>query len=138
VLLPPLLFEGAATTDLESLRENLLTVLVLAVPGLIVSVVLLGAISQYVLGLPLLLALLFGAMVLPTDPVSVLALFEEVGAPERLSTLVEGESLVNDGESTVEQREEGYEEFWRSQAAEFGIDFDIDTADVDGTETTDD
>ena len=39
--------------------------------------------------------------------------------------------LVDDGESTVERREEGYEEFWRSQAAEFGIDFDIDTADVD-------
>lgn len=76
VLLPPLLFEGAATTDLESLRENLLTVLVLAIPGLILSVVLLGAIGQYVLGLPLLLALLFGAMILPTDPVSVLALFE--------------------------------------------------------------
>ena len=39
--------------------------------------------------------------------------------------------LVDDGESTVERREEGYEEFWRSRAAEFGIDFDIDTADVD-------
>ena len=39
--------------------------------------------------------------------------------------------LVDDGESTVEQREEGYEEFWRSRAAEFGIYFDIDTADVD-------
>jgi len=101
VLLPPLLFEGAATTDFESLRENLLTVLALAIPGLIVSVVLLGAIGQFVLGLPLILALLFGAMILPTDPVSVLALFEEVGAPERLSTLVEGESLVNDGVGVV-------------------------------------
>jgi CPA1 family monovalent cation:H+ antiporter len=101
VLLPPLLFEGAATTDLESLRENLLTVLALAIPGLILSVVLLGAVGQFVLGLPLVLALLFGAMILPTDPVSVLALFEEVGAPERLSTLVEGESLVNDGVGVV-------------------------------------
>ena len=97
MLLPPLLFEGAATTDFESLRENLLTILALAVPGLALSVILLGAIDQYVLGLPLILALLFGAMILPTDPVSVLALFEEVGAPERLSTLVEGESLINDG-----------------------------------------
>ena len=101
VLLPPLLFEGAATTDLESLRENLPTILTLAIPGLIVSVLLLGLVGQYVLGLPLLLALLFGAMILPTDPVSVLALFEEVGAPERLSTLVEGESLVNDGVGVV-------------------------------------
>jgi NhaP-type Na+/H+ or K+/H+ antiporter len=101
VLLPPLLFEGAATTNLESFQENLLTILVLAVPGLVISVILLGAVGQYVLGLPLILALLFGAMVLPTDPVSVLALFEEVGAPERLSTLVEGESLVNDSVGIV-------------------------------------
>ena len=101
MLLPPLLFEGAATTDFESLRENLLTILALAVPGLALSVILLGAIDQYVLGLPLILALLFGAMILPTDPVSVLALFEEVGAPERLSTLVEGESLINDGVGVV-------------------------------------
>jgi CPA1 family monovalent cation:H+ antiporter len=101
VLLPPLLFEGAATTSLESFQENLLTILVLAVPGLVISVILLGAVGQYVLGLPLILALLFGAMVLPTDPVSVLALFEEVGVPERLSTLVEGESLVNDSVGIV-------------------------------------
>ena len=46
-------------------------------------------------------ALLFAAMALPTDPVSVLALFEELGAPERLSVLVEGESLVNDGVGVV-------------------------------------
>jgi CPA1 family monovalent cation:H+ antiporter len=47
--------------------------------------------------------------------------------------------LVNDGESTVEEREEGYEEFWRSRAAEFGIDFDIDTADVEAdADATDD
>ena len=46
--------------------------------------------------------------------------------------------LVDDGESTVEQREEGYEEFWRSRAAEFGIDFDIDTADVDAEASDDD
>ena len=101
VLLPPLLFEGAATTNLESFQENLLTILVLAVPGLVISVILLGAVGQYVLGLPLILALLFGAMVLPTDPVSVLAPFEEVGVPERLSTLVEGESLVNDSVGIV-------------------------------------
>ncbi|AGN00765.1 na+ antiporter [Salinarchaeum sp. Harcht-Bsk1] len=101
VLLPPLLFEGAATTDFERLRRNLLPILSLAVVGLVGSIVLLGAAGQYVFGFDLLLALLFAAMILPTDPVSVLALFEDLGAPDRLAVLVEGESLINDGVGVV-------------------------------------
>ncbi len=101
VLLPPLLFEGAATTDLERLRRNLLPVLAMAVVGLVLSIVVLGVAGSYVFGFDLLIALLFAAMILPTDPVSVLALFEELGAPERLSVLVEGESLINDGVGVV-------------------------------------
>ncbi|NHN59532.1 MULTISPECIES: sodium:proton antiporter [Halorussus] len=101
VFLPPLLFEGAATTDLEHFRTNLTHILVLAVVGLIAAILLLGVVGHYAFGFPLLVALLFAAMILPTDPVSVLALFEELGAPERLSVLVEGESLVNDGVGVV-------------------------------------
>jgi CPA1 family monovalent cation:H+ antiporter len=101
VLLPPLLFEGAATTDLERFRRNLGPILALAVVGLLVAVVLLGVAGQALFGFPLLVALLFASMALPTDPVSVLALFEELGAPERLSVLVEGESLINDGVGVV-------------------------------------
>jgi CPA1 family monovalent cation:H+ antiporter len=101
VFLPPLLFEGAATTDLERFRSNLSHVLVLAVVGLITAILLLGVAGHYAFGFPLLVSLLFAAMILPTDPVSVLALFEELGAPDRLSVLVEGESLVNDGVGVV-------------------------------------
>ena len=101
VLLPPLLFEGAATTDLERLRRNLLPILSMAVGGLILSVTVLGLVGQYAFGFSLLVSLLFASMVLPTDPVSVLALFEELGAPDRLAVLVEGESLVNDGVGVV-------------------------------------
>jgi CPA1 family monovalent cation:H+ antiporter len=101
VLLPPLLFEGAATTDLDSFRRNLGLVLLLAVVGLLVSIVAVGWAVHAVLGFPILVALLFASMVLPTDPVSVLALFEELGAPDRLSVLVEGESLINDGVAVV-------------------------------------
>src|SRR5699024_1429705 len=101
VLLPPLLFEGAATTDLESFRENLPVTLTLAVVGLILSVVVLGVLGRFAFGFPILISLVFAAMILPTDPVSVLALFDELGAPERLSTLVEGESLLNDGTGVV-------------------------------------
>ncbi|WP_435175301.1 cation:proton antiporter [Halorussus sp. AFM4] len=101
VFLPPLLFEGAATTDLEHFRTNFSHILTLAVAGLIAAILLLGVVGHYAFGFPLLVALLFAAMILPTDPVSVLALFEELGAPERLSVLVEGESLVNDGVGVV-------------------------------------
>ena len=101
VLLPPLLFEGAATTDLERLRRNLVPILTLAVVGLLVSVLALGFVGQYAFGFDLLVALLFAAMILPTDPVSVLALFEELGAPDRLAVLVEGESLGTDGVGVV-------------------------------------
>ncbi len=101
VLLPPLLFEGAATTDLERFRRNLAPILALAIPGLLLSIVVLGYVGRIAFGFPLLVALLFAAMILPTDPVSVLALFEELGAPDRLATLVEGESLINDGVGVV-------------------------------------
>ena len=101
VLLPPLLFEGAATTDLEALQENAAPVVALAVVGLVAAVGLLGYAGTVALGLPVVIALLFAATVLPTDPVSVLALFEEVGAPERLAVIVEGESLINDGVGVV-------------------------------------
>jgi CPA1 family monovalent cation:H+ antiporter len=101
VFLPPLLFEGAATTDLEHFRANLSHVLVLAVVGLVTAILLLGVVGHFAFEFPLLVSLLFAAMILPTDPVSVLALFEELGAPERLSVLVEGESLVNDGVGVV-------------------------------------
>jgi CPA1 family monovalent cation:H+ antiporter len=111
VILPPLLFEGAATTDIERFRANVVPILTLAIPGLLVSVVLLGVAGRFVFpalvsgevgaGFSLLVSLLFAAMILPTDPVSVLALFEELGAPERLAVLVEGESLINDGVGVV-------------------------------------
>jgi len=101
VLLPPLLFEGAATTDLEQFRRNFSPIIALAVVGLIFSVLVLGYVGQRAFGFPLLVSLLFAAMVLPTDPVSVLALFDELGAPDRLATLVEGESLLNDGVGVV-------------------------------------
>jgi len=101
VVLPPLLFEGAATTDLDEFRTNLPVILLLATAGLILSVLLLAAAAYELFQFPLLVALLFGVIVLPTDPVSVLAIFKQVGAPERLAVLLEGESLLNDGVAVV-------------------------------------
>ncbi|MFB6166069.1 MAG: cation:proton antiporter, partial [Haloarculaceae archaeon] len=75
VLLPPLLFEGAATSDFEHVRRNVVPILTLAVVGLILSVVILGVVGARAFPFEPIVALLFAAMILPTDPVSVLALF---------------------------------------------------------------
>lgn len=101
VLLPPLLFQGAATTDLAEFRENLPYFLVLAVVGLGLSILFVAWSMVALFDWPWLIALLFATVAMPTDPVAVLALFEDLGAPERLSVLVEGESLMNDGVAVV-------------------------------------
>ncbi len=101
VLLPTLLFRGAVELDHQKLRENLLVPVVLVVVGLPVSVVLLGAVGVTAFDFPPVVALLFAAMILPTDPAAVLSLFEELGAPERLSVIVDAESLFNDGVAVV-------------------------------------
>jgi CPA1 family monovalent cation:H+ antiporter len=101
VVLPPLLFEGAATTDIDEFRSNFPVILTLATVGLAASIVVVGVVATELLGYTLLIGLLFGTIVLPTDPVSVLALFKQVGVPDRLAVLVEGESLLNDGISVV-------------------------------------
>ena len=101
IVLPPLLFQGALHMELESLKKNLIAIATLAVPGLIVATFLVGTMLHYALDMPWLKGLLFGAMVAATDPISVLAIFREVGAPKRMKALMEGESLFNDGTSVV-------------------------------------
>lgn len=101
IFLPALLFEAAWNLDLKSLRENLAPILLLAVVGVMVSVGIIGAILHYGVGLSWSLALLFGAIVSATDPISVLAIFRKVGAPKRLAVIIEGESLFNDGTAAV-------------------------------------
>lgn len=106
LFLPALLFEAAYHLDFEDLRQNLQVVIALAVPGVLLSTLLVGALvvgSTALLGQPLSwpAALLFGALISATDPISVVALFREVGAPRRLSIILEGESLLNDGMAIV-------------------------------------
>ena len=101
IFLPPLIFEGAIHIDLETLKENLLIILTLAFLGLIAAIIITGFLMYYLVSIPLLIALLFGAMIMPTDPVSVLAMFKKLGVSKRLSTIIEGESLFNDGTGVV-------------------------------------
>lgn len=73
----------------------------LATVALVISAALVGVGLSLVLGMPILVALLFGALISATDPVAVVAVFRDLGVPKRLLTLVEGESLLNDGVAIV-------------------------------------
>ena len=97
LFLPALLFEGAINIDLQRLRADWFVVFLLAVPGLLVAIGIAAAFLHWGFGLAWLTALLLGAIISPTDPVSVLALFRQLGLPARLRTIIEGESLFNDG-----------------------------------------
>ncbi|GMQ97161.1 MAG: hypothetical protein BMS9Abin15_0859 [Gammaproteobacteria bacterium] len=103
VFLPTLIFESAFNLDARQLRDNLLPVLALAIPGLLFSTALIGLLVWLLTGLaiPLTAALLLGAILSATDPVAVISIFKQLGAPKRLTVLVEGESLFNDATSLV-------------------------------------
>jgi CPA1 family monovalent cation:H+ antiporter len=101
LFLPPLVFEAAFQLDLERLRKNLVTITLLAIPGVVLTMFIVGGIIAWGTTLPLGVALIFGALVAATDPVSVVAIFRKIGAPKRLEVLLEGESLFNDGTAIV-------------------------------------
>jgi len=101
IFLPALLFEAAWNLKFDHLRDNLLPILSLAIIGVTIAVGVIGAVLHFGIGMAWAPALLFGAMISATDPVSVLALFKKLGAPKRLNTIVEGESLFNDGVAVV-------------------------------------
>src|SRR3954447_21599252 len=101
IFLPALLFESAFNLNFTDVRENMRAIGVLAVPGVILTALGIAAFMHYVVGVSWESAFLFGAIMSATDPVSVLAIFRQIGAPRRLSVVLEGESLFNDGTSLV-------------------------------------
>jgi CPA1 family monovalent cation:H+ antiporter len=101
VLLPGLIFEASFRTPLEPFRWAVSRVVVLAVPGVILTALVVAVVVHLGTGISLGSCLLVGAMVCATDPAAVVSTFRHVAAPDRLRTLVEGESLLNDGTSLV-------------------------------------
>jgi CPA1 family monovalent cation:H+ antiporter len=101
LFVPPLVFEAAFHLDLRRLRENLTVISGLAIIGVLLTTLIIGGVVSLGTGLAVPTALVLGALLAATDPVSVVALFRELGAPRRLSTIVEGESLFNDGIAIV-------------------------------------
>jgi len=101
VFLPVLVFQAVLGLSVRSFFSNLGPILALALVALGISTALVGVALRYGLDIPLTSALVFGALISATDPVAVVAIFREVGVPGRLLTLVEGESLLNDGVAIV-------------------------------------
>lgn len=101
LIIPPIVFEGAFHLNINNLRRDIVPILTFAVPGVILTMTVVGVIVSWGTGIPIIFTLVFGAIVAAIDPVAVIALFRNIGVPKRLQVLLEGESLLNDGTSIV-------------------------------------
>ncbi len=101
IFLPPLLFEAGWNLHWKNLKRDLIPVTLFAIVGVMISIFGIGWLLASFTSIPLPVCLLVGASLSATDPVSVIALFRELGVGERLTVLMEGESLFNDGVAVV-------------------------------------
>ncbi len=108
VFLPTLIFEAAFAMDVHTFKKSVGNASILAIPGILIAMILTGALAIGIdmagiglsgWGWPI--ALMFGAVVSATDPVAVVSLLKTLGASKKLGTLIEGESLLNDGTAIV-------------------------------------
>ncbi len=91
-----LLFAGALHVKLSDLRRDWIVIFLMATIGIGLSTAIVGVFS-WITGMPLMTALVFGALISPTDPVAVLGVLREAELPKTLETKIAGESLFNDG-----------------------------------------
>ncbi|MBN8209133.1 cation:proton antiporter [Bacillus sp. NTK071] len=101
IFLPALLGEAALKLPFSHLNENKKPIIALAFGGTFLSFIVIGFSTHYLLGLSIPVAFVFAALMSATDPVSVLSIFKSMGVNHKLSTVIEGESLFNDGLAVV-------------------------------------
>lgn len=106
IMLSFLLFAGALHTNFEQLRVQRGPVLAFSTLGVLASTFLVGTMVYFLLPLigldvAYIYCLLFGALISPTDPIAVLGILKQAGAPKKLETKIVGESLFNDGVGVV-------------------------------------
>ncbi len=96
VLMPILIFQAAINIDVREIAEDAVPVVMLSVIAVVVATLFVGGFMHWVSGFSLMACLLLGAVISTTDPVAVIGILRDVGAPARLGRLLEGESLFND------------------------------------------
>ena len=109
LFMPALIFESAFSADFHTFSMQLPKILLMALPMLLAATFLTAAVMYYILGygtgenpdMDFTACVLFGAIISATDPVAVVALLKELGVSKRIGTLIEGESLLNDGTAMV-------------------------------------
>lgn len=101
IFLPPILFEAAWNLEWSHLKQDLVPCLLYAVLGVMISIAGVALALKQLPDISLTTVLLVGACLAATDSVSVISLFRELGVEKRLTTLMEGESLFNDGVAAV-------------------------------------
>ncbi|HWT94574.1 MAG TPA: Na+/H+ antiporter [Solirubrobacteraceae bacterium] len=104
VFLPPILYPSAFAFAGEDLRSNLRPIAWLSIGLVLVTIIVVALVTHWVTGIPLAACFVLGAIVAPTDPVAATAVIRTGGAPERLATIVEGESLINDASALTALR----------------------------------
>lgn len=97
VFLPPILYPAASQYAAEDVRSNVTAVGLLAVGLVAATIAVVAAVAHLVAGIPWASAFVLGAILGPTDPIAATTLVRRLGAPERIATILEGESLINDG-----------------------------------------
>jgi Na+/H+ antiporter len=101
-VLPPLLYSSAFFTSLRDFRANAVPIGMLAIPLVIVTMTVVAVVAhQWIDDMSWQAAFVLGAVVSPTDPIAATAIMRRLGVPRRVVTIVEGESLVNDGTALV-------------------------------------
>jgi monovalent cation/hydrogen antiporter len=104
-VLPPLLYGAAFFTSLRDLRANVRPVSLLSVGLVLLTMTVVAVVAHSIVpGLPWPAAFVLGAVVSPTDPIAAIAIMQRLGVPRRISSIIEGESLVNDGTALVVYR----------------------------------
>ncbi|XP_008220964.1 PREDICTED: sodium/hydrogen exchanger 8 isoform X1 [Prunus mume] len=103
VFLPALLFESSFSMEVHQIKRCMVQMIILAGPGVLISTFCLGSALKltFPYGWSWKTSLLLGGLLSATDPVAVVALLKELGASKKLSTIIEGESLMNDGTAIV-------------------------------------
>jgi len=105
IFLPPLLFNAAYTSSIRELRSQMRAITVTSIGLVLVTTCSVAIVAHSAIaGLPWAAAFALGAIVSPTDPLAATAIMRRLGVPRRLTSVIEGESLVNDGTALVAYR----------------------------------